>query len=95
MFKVGQKVVVIASLCKDKSMRIPKQNEVVKISHVLGFCHCGCGLFQYVIDGFERCYEGYEQCFVSDCLRAVDETFAEEVLENIKEQIKEEELIHV
>ncbi len=36
-----------------------------------------------------------EEWFVTKNFRALDEAFAEEVLENIKEQIEEEELVRI
>lgn len=89
MFKVGDKIVLIKD-CSDLAgvwkIPYPTKGEVYKVN--------GCrkhpihDFYLITIDGFwqELCYKIF---------RKVDENFADETLEMIKEQIKEEQLTEV
>lgn len=96
-FKVGQKVVFTFKGMKmiNKNIAPPSEGEIVKISGIFGTCYCGCGLTCYTIDGYESDKFGRHQNFSQDYLRPLDETFADEVLERIKEQINEEQLVRI
>lgn len=83
MFKVGQKVVCVNN--KGTSQLIEKNKYTIK-SFV---CDCYGVLLEEVSPS-----EGFDGFLISR-FRPLDETFAESVLENIKEQIKEEQLILV
>lgn len=87
MFKVGQKVVCIAKFNNADGCE-PHVGEVVTF----------VGLHYYysnriIIKEYLYAKNGERQCFDISKFRPLDETFAEEVLENIKQQIEEEELI--
>lgn len=83
MFKVGQKVVCIdnsdmrSGAIKNSDLIL---NEVYTITNII-YSGRGCNIS-----------EVFGQ-FLCSRFRPLDETFAEEVLENIKQQIEEEELI--
>lgn len=87
MFKVGQKVVCINNNFTRKDMYPLTIGEIYTISVITGFYQ---GFFYIKLEGIPP-IENY----ATEHFRPLDETFAESVLENIKEQIKEEELVCV
>lgn len=102
MFKVGQKVVCVNT---NNSRGLPlfhiKKGEIYTI---LGIRECDCGNVTFylgfkTITGRIQCskcdcvYHSEKSYFSSDRFRPLDETFATEVLEQIKEQIEQEELV--
>ncbi len=100
MFEVGQRVVCI----KTHSQGIIKEGEIFTISAIKEF-ECGCvvvdlGIKSDRING--NCgmhgtiyYNGGTHWISTKIIRPIDETFADEVLENILTQIKEEELLEI
>jgi len=91
MFKIGQKVVFVGlnPNTVEFPTRHPSVNEICTIS--------GYGLTKgfYLLLGYEEFIDGWQYVYDETELRPLDESFAEEVLEMIKEQINEEELITV
>jgi len=87
MFKIGQKVVCLDSgEPTEECLNSPKPI-VGKIYTV-----------NWIGIGDEAGFIGLEEMLQDDCFwytnfRPLDESFAEEVLENIKQQIEEEELV--
>lgn len=91
MFKVGDKVVFTGNRCKfNNGMIYPQINSIHTISGYIGIHY---GEHYFILLGFETCYLGKNQYFSISCLEKLDETFATEVLEQIKEQIEQEELV--
>ena len=95
MFKRGQRVVFVDCdyLPKNPDVIYPELNEIVTIDSI----------GQIVINGPVFCgVKEYPKSLVSDinlilgiCFRPIDETFAEETLERILSEIKEEEICHM
>lgn len=97
MFKVGQKVVCVQEFCgKDKNgnipysvrigaVKFPIKNEIYTIEE--------SGEFLILEELVSFNIYGERHRFSSKKFRALDETFATEVLEQIKEQIEQEELV--
>lgn len=83
MFKVGDKAVCVNTTAY-KSI---KEGEIVTITHVFNHPHGLALLFK------ERQPNGFHVGFSAFNFRKLDDSFATEVLENIKEQIEEEELV--
>lgn len=93
MFKVGQKVICIKnsgdSMLGD--FNFPPKNEILTIANILN----KFGGLRAVISGYELDLKGRNQYFSFTHLRPLDETFADEVLERIKEEINEEQLVRI
>ena len=88
MFKIGQKVVYIGSGINQEHPT-PKMGEIVTI-------HSKCPIYPDNWDITEYLFtNGIAQSFRQNNFRPLDETFAEGVLERIKEEIKEEQLIPI
>lgn len=101
MFKIGQKVVCIDGY-ESKFGSWTLKNDVIYEVKKIHICSCGS---ESISVGFHargtncnRCMHicsEYECYHAASRFRPLDETFAESVLEIIKEQIKEEELISI
>jgi hypothetical protein len=101
MFKVGQKVVCIDGYSSIGAGWTLMTNEIYEVKSI-NTCKCGSISISVGFYGYgTHCndckfeYSDYECFHRITRFRPLDETFAEEVLSNIKEQIKEEELILV
>ena len=90
MFKVEQKVVYVSDEVANDLIIAPQKNEIVTVSGVSLLYKDSVFLYEYPFSLL-----GNRQSFNTRHLRPLDETFAESALENIKEQIKEEELVCV
>lgn len=106
MFKTGQKVVCVIDFDRIpplKDLILPIKNKIYTIrdSYMMtaqsGQQIATCTLEE--INNAGRCLEysidGSEHGFGQTCFAPIDESFAERFLENIKKQIKEEQLQYV
>lgn len=95
MFKVGQKVVCVQEFCgKDKNGNIPYSVRIGAVkfpikNEIYTIEESGEFLILEELVSFSICGERHR--FYSKKFRPLDETFATEVLEQIKEQIEQEE----
>jgi len=96
MFEIGQRVICI----KNHSQNVVQEGKIYTIYSIQ---NCSCNLVtldvgvstvnKYNLCNCKRKYESKGVHWVaSDLFKPLDETFAESVLENILEQIREEEL---
>ena len=94
MFKIGQKVVCVDASGLDLSYgEVPL--ELGKIYTIRGFYKHGDSVYLNEIVNKKHLYDlGYlEACYLLKRFRPLDETFAEETLKNIAEQIEQEQLV--
>lgn len=99
MFKVGQKVVCIEGFerCIEKAKIfntiLPIKGNIYTVRNVINYPY---GVFLTFKEIFNPVLiNGLEADFDAACFRAMSESFADEVIERIKEQIKEEELVTI
>lgn len=90
MFKIGQKVAYVGVGEYNGKCILPQTYETVTISGYHGFDY---GYDNYYLKEYPVSKNGVIQHIPSLLLRPLDETFAEEILEQITQQIEEEELI--
>lgn len=97
-FKVGQRVVCIEAPPNGygyyASEKSPKKGDMLTIRTVED-SQVGCSLrFKELINPILRYTQGYYECqFRSFRFRPLDEDFADEVLEKVKEEINQENLV--
>lgn len=99
-FKIGEKVV---SLVAKKGWFIEKAKPLmIRIKMLFGKVHAYGPDYNEIVtivgfdkDGFLSLKEYHKYgCYNPNCFRKLDYQFAEEILSNIKEQVKSEELCH-
>ena len=97
MFKVGQKVVCIhttGDAIKDNIYIVKSLTNCICGKEYIGHTEINSSLPFYCTCGKKLGYTNILNCY-SYRFRPLDETFATEVLEQIKEQIEQEELVTI
>jgi len=90
MFKVGQKVVFVdCNLPRNPEVVYPQINEIVTIQRILYYPPLELEMF--TLKEYPLPVRGDINAIISRCFRPVDQTFAEETIKKILEQIHQAE----
>jgi hypothetical protein len=91
MFKIGEKVVFIGQQRKPKfeGFKFPQVNEIVTIHAICGVKSSSYYVSEYLIDN-----NGNPQSFMPDNFRKLDHSFAENLLEKIKQEVSNDKVAH-